>query len=305
MADRMELLESALNSLPDGIALLDQGGQLVLWNEAAEAITGYGSADLRAAAVLEALQPLLDPPFHGRLQAGAGSAPERGALVRARHKLGHDLPLIARTLVLHDGLGERVGLASLFHPAQRLDALPHGEPGDDPGVETGQADLEERLQSEFEDFERDGQPLGVLWVSVDQGPELRKTHGAAACQAMLEKVRHALALGLRPADELGRWGDDEFLVIAHERTPEMLSAHAHTLAGLARTADFRWWGDRLSLTVSVGAAQAEPGEALPRLLKRARRTMEAGARDGGNRVTLSPRAMSEEIDPGQPAGDPS
>ena len=29
--------------------------------------------------------------------------------------------------------------------------------------------------------------------------------------------------------------------------PEMLAAHAQMLAGLARTADFRWWGDRLSL----------------------------------------------------------
>ena len=28
------------------------------------------------------------------------------------------------------------------------------------------------------------------------------------------------------------------------------------LAGLARTADFRWWGDRVSLTVSVGVAMA-------------------------------------------------
>ena len=85
---------------------------------------------------------------------------------------------------------------------------------------------------------------------------MRKTHGAGACEAMLEKIERALANGLRPAEELGRWGEDEFLVISHERTAEMLAAHAQTLAGLARTADFRWWGDRVSLTVSIGAAQA-------------------------------------------------
>ena len=73
---------------------------------------------------------------------------------------------------------------------------------------------------------------------------------------MLDKVRHALAQGLRPAEEMSRWGDDEFLVVAHEHSAEMLAAHARTLAGLARTADFRWWGDRVSLTVSIGAAQA-------------------------------------------------
>ncbi len=305
MADRIALLESALDSLPGGVALLDQDGEVVLWNQAAEAITGYGLIDLPAGAILEALQPLLDPALHGPPKAGTESAPDRGAMLHARHKLGHDVPLIARLLILRDGLGERLGLAVLFHPAERLDALPHGEPGDDPGVESGQADLEERLRSEFEDFERNGQSLGVLWIAVDQGPELRKTHGAAASKAMLEKVRRALAVGLRPTDELGRWGDDEFLVITHERTAQMLAGHARTLAGLTRTADFRWWGDRLSLTVSVGAAQAEPQEAPSLLLKRARQAMETSAREGGNRVTLAQRTIEEEIEPGQRAGEPS
>ena len=106
----------------------------------------------------------------------------------------------------------------------------------------------------------------------------------------LEKVQHALAQGLRPAEEMGRWGEDEFLIISHERTPEMLAAHAQALAGLARTADFRWWGDRVSLTVSIGAAQAEQSEdeLLPQLLERAQKAMEDSMRAGGNRITAAP-----------------
>ena len=82
---------------------------------------------------------------------------------------------------------------------------------------------------------------------------------------MLEKVERTLASGLKPAEEIGRWGDDEFLVLSHERNAAMLAAHAQTLAGLARTTDFRWWGDRVSLTVSIGAAQAERGERAQRI----------------------------------------
>jgi diguanylate cyclase (GGDEF)-like protein len=288
MTDRMALLEAALDSLPDGVALLDREGGLVFWNQAAEAITGYRCADLVASP--EALQPLL--------KAGAGEPPgsDRGALVRPRHQLGHELPLIARMQLLQNGLGEQLGIAILFHPAERLDALPHGESDDNVDVQASQADMEERLQTEFEDFERGGEALGVLWIGVDQGPELRKTHGVAACQAMVDKVRRPLATGLRPAEELGRWGDNEFLVIAHERTAEMLASRARTLTGLARTADFRWWGDRLSLTVSIGAAQAEPGDTLARLLKRASRAMETGTREGGNRVTVAQRRMEEEME---------
>jgi diguanylate cyclase (GGDEF)-like protein len=151
------------------------------------------------------------------------------------------------------------------------------------------AELEERLQTEFDDFARGGSPLGVLWIGVDQAEELHKTHGAAACNAMMEKVGHAMAQGLRPAEEIGRWGDDEFLVVAHERSADMLAAHAQMLDGLARTTDFRWWGDRISITVSIGAAQAtqDATETLIQLLKRAREAMETSSREGGNRVTAA------------------
>ena len=41
MTDRTELLEAALDSLPDGIVLASQEGQVMFWNRAAEAITGH------------------------------------------------------------------------------------------------------------------------------------------------------------------------------------------------------------------------------------------------------------------------
>ena len=130
----------------------------------------------------------------------------------------------------------------------------------------------------------------MLWITVDQAQGLRKTHGSGACEAMLEKVQRALAQGLRPAEEVGRWGDDEFLIISHERTAEMLAVHAQVLAGLARTADFRWWGDRVSLTVSIGAAQVGhgAGEGLEQLLERARGAVESSIHAGGNCITPAP-----------------
>lgn len=297
MTDRSALLEFALDSLPDGIALLDIDGGVAFWNQAAEAITGYSASDFVAQAVPDALKPLLEG-CRNEVQASSARQGNRGTLVRALHKLGHEFRAITRTLILRDGLGERVGAATLFHPAERLDALPHGESGNRSEVVASQTEIEERLQSEFEDFEQGGEALGVLWISVDQSRELRRTHGIAASQSMLEKMQHALAQGLRPAEELGRWGDDEFLVIAHERTPEMLASHAHTLAGVARATDFRWWGDRIPLTVSIGAAHAIDGEPLPQLLHRAQKAMETSTADGGNRVAFA----QEEIDATEKAG---
>ena len=46
MADREELMEAALEVYPEGLALLDIDGRVVLWNRAAEAITGYAAPGL-------------------------------------------------------------------------------------------------------------------------------------------------------------------------------------------------------------------------------------------------------------------
>jgi diguanylate cyclase (GGDEF)-like protein/PAS domain S-box-containing protein len=290
MTDRNELLEAAFDSVPEGVALVGTEGEVVLWNQAAQGITGYAAIDVLARPLPEGLEALLqDEDRNGEEALGRAAGDGRRALVRARHKLGHGVPVIARALVLRDGLGRRIGTAALFHPAESLDALPHGDSTEDMGADEGRAEFEERLQAEFDDFMRGGPPLSVLWIGVDQAAELRKTHGVGACHAMLDKVRRALVHGLRPAEEISRWGDDEYLIVAHERSAEMLAAHARTLAGLARTADFRWWGDRVSLTVSIGAAQAgsDGAETLAQLLERAREAMETSSRTGGNRATIA------------------
>jgi diguanylate cyclase (GGDEF)-like protein/PAS domain S-box-containing protein len=287
MSDRTELLEAALNSLPEGIAVLSEEGNTVFWSQAAEAITGHAGYDVLGRPIPESLQPLLDRQV--QLQdTEQESNSRRGFPVQVRHKLGHDVPAMARTLVLRDGLGGRIGTAVVFHPAKSLDALPRGESADDDSVETCQAELKERLETEFEDFTRGGETFGVLWITVDQAHDLRKTHGVNACGTMIEKVQQVLARGLRPTEKLGRWGDDEFLVVSHERTPQMLASHAQTLAGLARTADFRWWGDRVAITVSIGAAQADETGTLADLLGRAKAAMLTSFHAGGNQITSAP-----------------
>jgi diguanylate cyclase (GGDEF)-like protein len=290
MTDRVDLFEAAIDSLPEGLALLhgDSGEpcDVVFWNQAAVAITGHTGVELVGRAIPDTLVALLG---EGPIQAEADAASHRsrGFLAQVRHKMGYEVSVIVRRLVLRDGLGQRIGSGILFHPAEHLDALPR-ESGEDQSVESSQQDLEGRLRDLIEDHIRGGPPFGVLWIGVDQAPELRGTHGARACETMLDKVEKALALGLRPAEFLGRWGQDEFLVISHERTAAKLADHAKTLAGLARTADFRWWGDRVSITVSIGAAQADISATLPGLLGKARSAMTTSSLAGGNQITSAP-----------------
>jgi diguanylate cyclase (GGDEF)-like protein/PAS domain S-box-containing protein len=288
MADRTELLESALDGLAEGMALADHEGCLALWNRSAEIITGFKSAEIVGRGVRATLDALVVGGAQHWVRRTDGEKDSgRGVLVQVRHKVGHEVPVMARVLVLRDGLGARIGTGVAFHSAEVLDALPHGELGEDSNIRENQMEIEDRLAAVHEDFLRSDTPLGVLWVTVDQARGLRHTHGGRACEAMLEKVEYTLASGLKPAEEIGRWGDDEFLVLSHERNPAMLAVHAQTLTGLARTTDFRWWGDRVSLTVSIGAAQAERGEPLSGSLERAQAAMFTSVRAGGNHISAA------------------
>ena len=310
---RLEMLGAALDLLDEGVAVLDSDSIIVYWNDAAAALTGHRRINLLSrpcpANLYETREDTQECGFHENslhsderykgpvysgqmyIQKSLADIPSpavdsnKPMLVEMRHHLGHTLPAMLRKAVLRDSLGERMGTALLFRPAEPVDELPHGESGEATGIGRTQEEIEERLEEAFHDWKTNGVPFGLLWIVVDQAAQMRRTHGREACEAMLRIVEHRLAHGLKPTEVIGRWGNDEFLVLSHERTSEMLLQHGSHLTGLTRTADFRWWGDRVSLTASIGASQAVEGDTLARLMLEAQQSMHASTYAGGNRVT--------------------
>ncbi len=319
MIERTELLESAFDLIDEGIILLDRGSNVILCNAAAAALTGHCAAELLTLpcpadlyAVDEhhrkeaeaAAQARMDDPSNAAARFGhniagyaepAKLAEEPSAtatlphptLVNLRHRLGHAVPAMLRRIPLHDAQRNPIGAALLFHCVEARQALPHGDPAEGVAIERTQADMEDRLDAAYHQWHTHQTPLGLLWITVDQAAGLRKTHGRDAREAMLRIVEHTVQHGLNPGEVLGRWGKNEFLALSHERSPALLLAHAQRIAGLARTADFRWWGDRVSLTISVGAVHAAGADTLPILLDRAQHVMNASVFAGGNHVTAS------------------
>jgi diguanylate cyclase (GGDEF)-like protein/PAS domain S-box-containing protein len=303
---RAEVLAAALHELEEGIAVLDAESRVLFWNHSAEAITGYLGAELLSR-ILPKDAYEIDAHHHAVLSATESArqeasptsgANERPLLVNLHHRQGHSLPAMLRRRPLRDAMGKRFGTLLRFHPVEEIDTLPHGAADGDSGhenrVEQSQADMEDRLDEAWREWSTNAIPFGLLWIIVDQAAMLRKTHGRDASEAMLAIVERTLLHGLRPTEILGRWGANEFLVLCHERTPELLQAHALHIGSQARTADFRWWGDRVSLTVSIGVSQAEDADTLRCLLKRAQKAVQQSIHAGGNQVTFKKTASAEE-----------
>src|SRR5215472_5200823 len=213
MVERTELVEAVLEAYPEGIGLLNPDERVVLWNRAAERMTGFAGAQLIGRGLPAALRALGETPFwESPVIPEIGS----GAVVHVQHLSGRDEPLRARRVMLRDSMGGRIGTAAVFHRGEKGTALPHGETCDGSEVLQSQAEMKDRLQRRFEAFAAEGQPLGILWITVDQAAGMRRTHGPRACEAMLECVERTLANAVQAGYEIGRWGDDEFLVMGDE-----------------------------------------------------------------------------------------
>jgi len=300
MADHTEILEAALSALDEGIVVLDSEAKVLFWSPTATAMAGYTGAEMLGRPLPDgffAMDATRHAPAEREPRALDGSCLERPMLVNLRHLQGHTLPAMMHRTPLRDGLGQRFGTLLRIHPVDEIDTLLHGDTEDDgfaeQRLEQSPTGFNDRLEEASREWTSNAVPYGVMWILVDQAATLRKTHGRDACEAMMSIVEKTLLHGLRPAEILGRWGSNEFLVLAHERSLEMLDAHGRYLAGLTRTADFRWWGDRASLSVSIGVAQSEASESPSCLLKRAQKAMQGSKDASGNRVTsLSSKDMA-------------
>ncbi len=285
MTCHVELLEATLNHIDEAIVVLDEQSNVLFWNKAATDFTGYSSQDVIA-------QPLPDlyrvDPVSPDASAPAADAPLRSlTLVTLTHKLGHALPGMLRRLPLHSVLDQPSGQALFFYPIEAMDTPARSRSNHPIDVERTQANTQDRLEAAHHQWLTHRLPLALLWISIDQAEALRISHGSDACEAMLRTVERTLARQMQPAEIIGRWGEYEFLVIAHERSNDNLLEHAQRLVGIARTADFRWWGDRVELTASIGISVAAEGLTLQALLSNARTAMHSATYAGGNQVTES------------------
>jgi diguanylate cyclase (GGDEF)-like protein len=100
-------------------------------------------------------------------------------------------------------------------------------------------------------------PFSVICFSVDGLQQLRERFGKAV-DAVLKVVAQTLESGLRPTDFIGRWLDEEFLAILTECEDTEAMSVGDRLRKMAHQATIVWWGEKLRVTVSVGATVARP-----------------------------------------------
>ncbi len=144
--------------------------------------------------------------------------------------------------------------------------------------------LRQHLEHQVELCSRHGTPLSVLMVDVDFFKAINDQHGhLAGDHVLIETVRNVVK-ATRNSDVVFRYGGEEFVVVLSNTGPEGAERLAKRICsavsdGVVKPADLP-----IKVTVSIGVAAWEQGDAMASLLERADHRLYEAKTTGRNRV---------------------
>lgn len=133
--------------------------------------------------------------------------------------------------------------------------------------------------------ERYGRPVAAVLLDIDRFKSLNDTMGHAAGDRALVIVADTLRESTRGSDVIGRFGGDEFLVLAPETGEEDLIGLMSRIVENVRTKTLEVNEHEVALSVSVGGAWVVgPGADVEGLLAAADRSLYAAKEAGRDRA---------------------
>jgi diguanylate cyclase (GGDEF)-like protein/PAS domain S-box-containing protein len=294
------IYRAILESLQIGIYLVDRDQRIVFWNDGAEKITGYLRQDVvgcycreSGTAQSDAHRDVLSDAAETLTTALRDGKPAMGE-VSLRHKSGHRIFVRVRAVPIRNAHGTIIGAAESIDESLSASEWDRRQSklADygclDPGTGVLTHDLIiSRLREGTATYDEVRVPFSILVVKVDSTEHLRTTYGGAVITSVLRIVATSLENSLRPTDFLGRLSESRFLAILTECGSSELPRAAERIKKTVKASEVEWWGDRWSVTVSIGGATVAPGDTLDSLLARGTKALEQSIEAGGNRMTMA------------------
>uniref|UniRef100_A0A7C4L2B4 GGDEF domain-containing protein n=1 Tax=Bellilinea caldifistulae TaxID=360411 RepID=A0A7C4L2B4_9CHLR len=123
--------------------------------------------------------------------------------------------------------------------------------------------------------------FSVILTDVDYFKRINDTFGHETGDQILREVGECLHLQLRASDVIGRWGGEEFLIIALEEDEKRALNLANRLRETVESYEF---SNNLPITMSFGVTLSRERDTVKSLLQRADTAMYRAKNNGRNRV---------------------
>lgn len=277
-----EIFRAVLDGLQTGVCVLDLEGRITFWNQGAAHVAGYMPLEVIGRHYQDIMLCQRDDqrcaePSPGCLFARIAHE-GKPTLVKMylRHKRGYFVPVLMHVAPLRNEHGSILAIAASFdahsstseseHVRRRLPPLATRD------ATTGVANHSFtlfHLRESLALFSEYHVAFGILRVKPEGLEHFRAAYGHEASDAILLVIAQTLGNNFRPGDLVGRWAEDEFLVIlANCAAAGVQSVHERARRIIA-SAEIRWWGELLSVPVSIGYSSVELGDTVDLLMQRA------------------------------------
>jgi diguanylate cyclase (GGDEF)-like protein len=147
--------------------------------------------------------------------------------------------------------------------------------------------LDQMVQKEIPRAVRHNRELSLLMVDIDHFKEVNDTYGHLAGDSVLRDLAGILQKRLRPDDELGRYGGEEFAAVLPETSLAGAVKIAEDLRRLVEEHAFIVEGEQIRVTVSIGAAALKPGMDAKAFFRAADEMLYKAKNSGRNKVCPS------------------
>lgn len=140
------------------------------------------------------------------------------------------------------------------------------------------------LERELLRSERDQEPVGLIMIDVDHFKAINDSRGHAAGDSVLRIIATGIAAVVRPYDSVGRYGGEEFLIVA----PECDMAQTWELAERVRShvagCNIMVGGSSVHVSLSLGITTGQTAADIEKLLQAADTALYQAKNAGRNRV---------------------
>ncbi|MBK8793946.1 MAG: ABC transporter substrate-binding protein [Holophaga sp.] len=277
----------------DVIWTMDLEGRITYVSPSVENLRGYTAAEVMGQSIAELLTPesarLAEEGLRSTLEALQKGQPvprTRGELEQPC-KDGTTVWTEATTTGMTNVEGKFIGILGVtrdISERRRLQEELAARAATDAltGV-WNRARLEDQGRLEVQRFERYGHSLSLVFLDLDHFKQVNDRHGHAAGDAVLKGFCEVTLGCLRGTDSLGRWGGEEFLILA----PSTEIANIRLLAERIRIAMEGHVFPRVGrVTASLGIAECRPGDTWESLVARADAGLYRAKEMGRNRVEV-------------------
>jgi diguanylate cyclase (GGDEF)-like protein/PAS domain S-box-containing protein len=294
-----ELPLTLLENLFDGVYYVDKNRVITFWNKAAERLTGYSQSEVLGKPCADNILKHINSnghelcingcPLHNTISDGQ----MRESLLFLHHKQGHRVPIHIRISPIKDTNGEIIGGIEIFsdnsqplHMLKELEQLKK-EAHLDPLLQIGNRRYAEMIfQARLYELNAFDVPFGAILLDIDYFKTVNDSHGHLLGDEVLLMVSRSITSVLRQLDSLIRWGGDEFLIFLPNVTPEGFQIIAERIRAFIASSFIMVEGQKVAVTVSIGASFAQKQDTLDSLVKRSDLLLYQSKQNGKNHVTF-------------------